>query len=279
MSRSRVMYNLIMWLWPWGKVLNGLATVPLFGHLLQPCFGSEDNEAIIIPVLETVRGTESVVLPTELLTPLIKRASARVILGECLCRRGEACLSHSHQVGCLFLGEGATRINPAMGRTAAVDEALYHAQRAIESGLIPLIAHSAFDAWVLGIPYRRTLAICFCCECCCSIRQGLRLGPPTFWDTVVRVPGLAMYVGPACTGCGQCADVCPIGAVSVEHGKAHVAALCKGCGRCATLCPVGAISLHLDEDADPLGQLQARIERRTSIWSPEEQVDSAGRAA
>jgi ferredoxin len=174
--------------------------------------------------------------------------------------------------------KGATLIDPTMGRQASVDEALDYVQRAIESDLVPLIAHSAFDAWVLGIPYRRTLAICFCCECCCSIRQGLRLGPPTFWDTVVRVPGLALHVGPACTGCGQCAAVCPVGAISLELGRARVAESCKGCGRCATLCPAGAISLHLDKDADPLGQLEARIERRTSIWPPEPTGDPPARS-
>ncbi len=279
MSRSRVMYNLIMKLWPWGKHLNELAGVPFFGPLLQPCFGAGDNEAIIIPVSQTVRGTESVVLPVELLTPLIERASARVVLSECLCRRGENCLVHSHQLGCLFLGEGATQINPTMGRVVAVDEALDHAQQAIESGLVPLIAHSAFDAWVLGIPYRRTLAICFCCECCCSIRQVLRLGPPAFWDTVIRVPGLALHVGPACTGCGQCTDVCPVGAISLQHGRASVASSCKGCGRCAALCPSGAISLLLDEQTDTLGQLQARIAQRTNIGPPAQPIDSPGTAA
>ena len=165
-----------------------------------------------------------------------------------------------------------------MGRVATVDEALEHAQRAIASGLVPLIAHSAFDAWVLDIPYRRSLAICFCCDCCCSIRQGLRLGPSTFWDTVVRVPGLALHVGPACSGCGQCADVCPVGAVTLDNGRARVTASCKGCGRCATLCPVGAISLQLDEDTDTVDQVRARIDRRTDIWPSQQEHTASGQA-
>lgn len=55
---------------------------------------------------------------------------------------------------------------------------------------------SSFDAWLLDIPYRRAIAVCFCCDCCCSVRQGLRLGPAAFWETVVRLPGLSVTPGP-----------------------------------------------------------------------------------
>lgn len=49
----------------------------------------------------------------------------------------------------------------------------------------------------------------------------------------------------ACIGCGACAAVCPMGAVS-ETSDASVidAAKCIGCGACANLCPVGAVSVE-----------------------------------
>jgi ferredoxin len=184
----------------------------------------------------------------------------------CLCRQGENCRTYPRDIGCIFLGDGATGINPRLGRAADVEEAMAHMRRAMEAGLTPLVVHAAFDAWLVGIPYHRMLAVCFCCDCCCTIRHGLRLGPPAFWDTVVRLPGLAVEVGDGCTGCGSCLDVCPVRAIALKDGCARVGEQCKGCGRCVAACPSGAITLRVDEDTDVLGNLLARIERRTAIW-------------
>jgi UDP-glucose 4-epimerase len=146
-----------------------------------------------------------------------------------------------------------------------VGEALSHAWRAMEAGLVPLIVHSSFDAWLLDIPFHRMLAVCFCCDCCCSVRHGLRLGPPAFWDTVVRLPGLVVAAGAGCTGCGMCREACRVGAIVLAKGRARISAACKGCGRCAALCPEGAIGLHLPAGKQVLARLMARIEARTNI--------------
>lgn len=265
MSRARQTYNLIAKLWPLGKVANILGSRPVLSSLLRPCFSTKDNEAIILPVHEAVQGTESVVLPFQLLTPLIEQASARTLLAECICRRGERCQTYPREPGCLILGDGAAQVDPAIGHRASVEEALAHAQQAMGAGLVPLVVHSSFDAWILSIPYRRMLAVCFCCDCCCTVRQGLRLGPSAFWDTVVRLPGLEVDISPACTGCGECAGVCHVGAISLDDGGTHIGKRCKGCGRCAAVCPVGAITLRVAEGVDMRDRLLARIERRTAI--------------
>lgn len=103
------------------------------------------------------------------------------------------------------------------------------------------------------------------CDRCCTVRHGLRLGPAPFWDTVVRLPGLSVTVGPACTGCGQCLDLCYVGAISPDDGRAHIGEIYKGCGRCAAACPTHAIELHLDEDVDVWNRLVERIVGRTEI--------------
>lgn len=148
-----------------------------------------------------------------------------------------------------------------------MEAALAHAHEAMDRGLMPLVLHSAFDAWLLGIPYRRMLAICFCCDCCCLVRHGLRLGPPVFWDTFVRLPGLPLSVGAHCTGCGLCLEGCYVGAISLTEGQARIGESCKGCGRCASLCPSEAITLHIDSEDLLLAQLLGRIEARTQIGS------------
>ncbi len=287
MSPSRRTYDWVMRLWSLGKALNRLGNQPLLGPLLRPCFDAEGHEAIILPVQEVVRGTESVVLPFPLLTALVERASARFVLNECLCRRGEGCQTYPRELGCLFLGDGAAKIDPVRGRLVDVAGALAHTRRAMDEGLVPLIVHASFDAWLLDIPYRRMLAVCFCCDCCCTVRHGLRLGPPAFWNTVVRLPGLALTVGPECTRCGLCLDVCYVGALSLDgsgskdpsagRGAVQISEQCKGCGRCVAACPEGAIRLHLDEarvpsggpeypsGGDILSRLLARIEQRTDI--------------
>jgi UDP-glucose 4-epimerase len=265
MARSKLAFDLWMATWPLGKVQYRLSKLPLFRRLAESWFRPEENEAIIIPVNEVLTPSPSTVLPYALLSPLLEQASHRFILNECLCRRANHCQTYPREVGCLFLGDAAAQINPALGRSVTCDEGLAHMHRAMDVGLVPLIIHSAFDAHLLGIPYQRMLAICFCCDCCCSTRQGLRLGPPAFWQTVVRLPGLVVSVGPECTGCGLCLDTCHVQAVTLIDGQARIGEGCKGCGRCASVCPAGAITLSLTDEAAALGQLRARIQHRTDI--------------
>lgn len=266
MPRSRYTFRLLLKLWPLGKIAYRLGNLPLVGRLFTLLFDLTGNEAIMIPVRQVIRGTESVVLPYSLMTPLIEQAAARFVMNECMCRRGEGCHTYPHDIGCLFLGPSAAQIDPALGRSTEVADALAHAKRAMEAGLLPVIIHAAFDAYVLGIPYRQMLVVCFCCDCCCAIHQGLRLGPAAFKDTVIRLPGLDVSVNNTCVGCGLCLSSCAAGAISLVEGRAQIdSAACKGCGRCAAVCPRGAIHLHLAEQVDVMARLLARVRQRTEI--------------
>jgi len=262
-------YEALRVLWPLGRLLYWLGDRPPLRPLSRLFVKALNSEAVIIPVHETISGPESVVLPYPMLTPLIERSSARVLMNQCICRRGENCQTFPQDFGCLFLGEGAAQIRPAMGRRVDASEAIAHVEQAMEMGLVPLIVHTTFDALMLGIPYRRMLGICFCCDCCCTVQQGLRVGPPAFWDIVHRLPGLSVEVGADCVGCGECAEACYVEALSVPNGRAIIdSERCKGCGRCVAACPTGVISLQLEREVDTLTLLLDRIACRTDIGSP-----------
>lgn len=266
MARSELFHEALMTAWPLSRLLYWVSNRRFLRPLSRSLFRALDSEAIMIPVHEDIPDPESTVLPYPLLTPLIRRASVRFLMNECMCRRGENCRAYPQDLGCLFLGDGATDISPSLGRMVDIDEALAHVRRALHLGLAPLVVHTTFDAMALGIPYRRMLGVCFCCDCCCTVQQGMRLGPPAFWDILVRVPGLRVEVNGACSGCGACLEACYVQAIILSHGRARIDdERCKGCGRCVITCPAGAIQLSLDDGGEATRQFLERITRRTDI--------------
>jgi len=65
---------------------------------------------------------------------------------------------------------------------------------------------------------------------------------------IVELPGTISFIDKnKCSGCGECENVCPFGAVEVDLEQQVAVvndALCKGCGACAASCKSGAINLH-----------------------------------
>jgi ferredoxin len=46
-----------------------------------------------------------------------------------------------------------------------------------------------------------------------------------------------------CTACGNCAEVCPVDAITVDEKAKVDADTCVDCGTCVDECPVDAISM------------------------------------
>jgi len=244
-----------------------LARVPIIGPLLtRGRFKDEIESNWMIPVSEPIVRGESVALPSDVLIPILEKASFIFKINHCPCRDGYGCQSYPHEIGCLIMGPGARGIRPEFGKQVSVEDAVNHVQKAVKTGLVPLIVHSTTDSDMFGIDYDRMLAVCLCCDCCCDIRKGLRLGPRVFWENVHRLPGLTVSVGEACTLCGDCLEVCfRKDIIKLGRERAEISDLCVGCGKCALVCPVEAISFTIEGRERTTERLLAAIKCRTEI--------------
>jgi Pyruvate/2-oxoacid:ferredoxin oxidoreductase delta subunit len=64
----------------------------------------------------------------------------------------------------------------------------------------------------------------------------------TMWVDVTR-----------CTGCGACVEVCPVEAIALVDGKAHIdEKLCTGCGACVSACPEDAVQPVVQGELVPM---------------------------
>ena len=147
----------------------------------------------------------------------------------------------------------------------SASEAAAHLEQGIAMGLVPMIVHASFDAEMLSIDYAQMLAVCFCCDCCCTVRYHLRMGPSTFDKTIHRLPGLTVEVQEHCIACGTCADQCAVHAIKMEATAVIDQDACIGCGLCQSVCPVDAIQLQIEDTDQAIETLFNRIRSRTTI--------------
>jgi ferredoxin len=273
MGRSKRIYDLLLGLWPLYKLGLWMGSQPGIGRLLRPVFSSKIHQVTMIPVNEAIDQADHIVLPYTVLTQLVEQASFRFIMNECVCRSHENCQSHPINLGCLFLGDGAAQIHPTMGKASDIEQAKRHIQRGLEEGLYPLIAHTIIDAVTLGIPYKRMLTVCFCCECCCAVQRGMRKGSASLLPAIQRLPGLSIAIGEECTECGVCLATCPVGAISLNHRGAEISDGCKGCGICVNACSYGAIKLEVSGETDLLAGFSERMKSYADINAQREDRD------
>jgi ferredoxin len=93
--------------------------------------------------------------------------------------------------------------------------------------------------------------ICNCCGCCCeAMIAARRFESMRPVHTTNFLPEIQVD---ACTGCGKCAEVCPVEAMTLvsandphrpKRKKARLdEEICLGCGVCARVCPTQGIHL------------------------------------
>lgn len=70
-----------------------------------------------------------------------------------------------------------------------------------------------------------------------------------------------------CIGSGDCAKVCPQGAIDIAHGVAVVNNFCTGCGKCVAVCPVNIIKMVDANSASSLAPQKRYSKLPISIYS------------
>jgi len=107
----------------------------------------------------------------------------------------------------------------------------------------------------------RFYAICNCCSCCCL---GMQVWNNTHLP-MICASGYRAEVSDECTGCGDCAGMCPFFAIEVDDVAVVDEAKCMGCGVCEGACEASAIGLVLDPSkGEPLNIRELIKERGNS---------------
>lgn len=210
----------------------------------------EDDELFCLPrdnvisIGKTIEKGPDTILPSKVVEHFIETAGFRFIMHKCICRECMPCKDYPQDIGCIFLGQPARHIHPALGREATVEEALAHVRLATQKGLIFSVGKSKLDTVWLGIgPGDRLFTICMCCPCCC-ITRGLAISHPLLGRNYNRMPGLRMVVTENCVGCGACTreGICIFDGIRMDGEVAVINDNCRGCGRCVEICPKRAIT-------------------------------------
>ncbi len=237
------------------KRMSKLTHYPLIGRIIEWRYFRGDEVYYVpsnrsIEVNQTIAPHENITIPSDVVDHFIKESKYHWIMNRCICRDGSDCHDYPKDLGCIFLGEAATRMGPELGRIVDKNEALDHAKKCRDKGLIHLIGRNRLDtvAWEAH-PHGKLLTICNCCPCCCLWRVIPDI-PGRLSSKITGIPGIDVSVSDLCVGCGTCADgVCFVNAISLEDGKAHISSECRKCGRCVLVCPQEAIKLDVRDHA------------------------------
>ena len=85
--------------------------------------------------------------------------------------------------------------------------------------------------------------MCHCCGCCCNALMGIsKFGYP---EVVVTSNYIASNDTDSCAECGECAEACPINAISLNDTNQPIIdeKFCLGCGVCGLQCSTESMKL------------------------------------
>ncbi len=178
------------------------------------------------------------IIPYPMARDILLKGPPNVVVLECPCRHARANPCRPTDV-CMVVGGGEFTLehHPHRSRRISQLEALDLLRAEHERGHV----HTAYFKDACD---NRFYAICNCCPCCCGGLEAMnKHGVP-----MVASSGYVARVDEElCIACGNCAEACPFGAISVNGTSQVDWERCMGCGVCEGQCDTEAMSLVLDE--------------------------------
>lgn len=170
------------------------------------------------------------VIPTDLCEEMLHRCTHIAVI-DCICRqakenRGDRSCDYPIKEVCFLFNEAAYEaIRGGWGKELTTEQARKLLEELRDQGLVQVISN-----------LQHPLSLCNCCSCCCLCLRALARNE----DTLAAASRFRVQVirPDQCIGCGSCAAVCQMGAVSFsDAGVAIRSDLCIGCGQCVCRCP------------------------------------------
>lgn len=219
-----------------------------FGSVYAANFSNKERISAlrVIPIEESVKeGRYTEFFDYEKASSIVESAD-RIAVGLCSCRNEKQHLGKKEcdapTDNCSILGIFADyAIRNGFAREVSKSEMLDNIARSREHDLVLCSVNTR----------RNPMAICHCCKCCCNFLGGLnKFG---FTNIIVTSNFISKIDAGLCSGCGKCAGVCPVNAISLTsandplNNKKMTARvntdLCAGCGLCVPKCKKQAIEM------------------------------------